>query len=174
MTDSAFAIFTEVLLFIILVIVVLGNLFVIEAVCRHARLRTIPNICITSLAIADLFVGLLNIPMYMYSVYDDAYEKKYSEEFNLVLTSLDMYFGTTSILHLAFISMERCYAITCPLRRRFLQKGKQYFKSHQIQFTAALLSLQLYLLHFALDVRKMMVRWNSLPSKYIRIVNITH
>lgn len=125
MTESAFVILVEVLLAIILVIVVLGNLFVIEAVCRHIRLRTIPNICITSLAIADLFVGLLNIPMYMYAVYDDAFEQKYPEKLNLVLNSLDMYFGVASILHLALISMERCYAITCPLRRRFLQKGKR-------------------------------------------------
>ena len=127
MIDSAFVILVEVLLAIILVIVVLGNLFVIEAVCRHVRLRTIPNICITSLAITDLFVGLLNIPMYMYAVYyAGALEQSYSEEFYLAIISLDMYFGTLSIVHLAFISMERCYAITCPLRRRFLQKGKLF------------------------------------------------
>lgn len=120
MTDSAFVILVEVLLSIMLVIIVLGNLFVIEAVCRHVRLRTIPNMCIISLAVADLFIGLLNIPLYMYAIYseDD------SRDYRLALNSLDMYFGTSSILHLAFISMERCYAITCPLRRRFLQKGR--------------------------------------------------
>ncbi|XP_028396369.1 5-hydroxytryptamine receptor 4-like [Dendronephthya gigantea] len=119
MTDSAFVILVEVLLSIILVVIVLGNLFVIEAVCRHVRLRTIPNICIVSLAVADLFVGLLNIPMYMYAIYNE----NHSRDYNLALDSLDMYFGASSILHLALISMERCYAITCPLRRRFLQKG---------------------------------------------------
>ena len=125
MTDPAFAILVEVLLALIVVIIVLGNLFVIQAVCRHVRLKTIPNICITSLAFADLIVGLLNVPMYMYAVYVDAFKKNYSEKYILALNSLDMYFGVTSILHLALISMERCYAITYPLRRRFLQKGKR-------------------------------------------------
>ena len=125
MTDPAFVILVEVLLSFILVIVVLGNLFVIQAVCRHVRLKTIPNICITSLAFADLIVGLLNIPMYMYTVYDDAFEQKYPEKLILALTALDLYFGAVSILHLALISMERCYAVTYPLRRKFLQKGKR-------------------------------------------------
>lgn len=125
MTDPAFVILVEVLLSFILVIVVLGNLFVIQAVCRHVRLKTIPNICITSLAFADLIVGLLNIPMYMYTVYDDAFEQKYPEKLILALNALDLYFGVVSILHLALISTERCYAITYPLRRRFLQKGKR-------------------------------------------------
>ena len=124
MTDSAFVILLEILLSIIVVIIVLGNLFVIDAVCRHVRLRTIPNICITSLAFADLFVGLINVPMYMFAIYDDTIGQRYSKNYRLVLRSLDMYFGAASILHLAFISMERCYAITFPLRRRFLQKGK--------------------------------------------------
>ena len=125
MTDPAFVILVEVLLSFILVIVVLGNLFVIQAVCRHVRLKTIPNICITSLAFADLIVGLLNIPMYMYTVYDDAFEQKYPEKLILALTALDLYFGAVSILHLALISMERCYAVTYPLRRKFLQRGKR-------------------------------------------------
>lgn len=124
-TDSAFVILVEILMSLIMVVVILGNLFVIGAVCRYTRLRTIPNICITSLAIADLFVGLLNIPMYMYAVYEDEFKQKYSEQFTLALKVLDMYFGAASILHLSFISMERCYAITCPLRRKFLQKGRQ-------------------------------------------------
>ena len=133
MSGSAFVILMEVLLSIILVIIVLGNLFVIEAVCRHVRLRTIPNICITSLAIADLFVGLINVPMYMYAIYhDDAFEQRYSKEYTLALNSLDMYFGAASILHLAFISTERCYAISFPLRRRFLQKGKRVDRPFKI------------------------------------------
>ena len=125
MTDPAFVILVEVLLSFILVIVVLGNLFVIQAVCRHVHLKTIPNICITSLAFADLIVGLLNIPMYMYTVYDDGFEQKYPEKLILALNALDLYFGAVSILHLALISMERCYAVTYPLRRKFLQKGKR-------------------------------------------------
>lgn len=117
---TPFVVLLEIFLSILLLIVVLGNIFVIEAVRSHTRLRTIPNICITSLAVSDLFVGLINIPIYMYT----AYHGRSTLVVHKTLNSFDIFFGVTSILHLTFISMERCYAITLPLKRKFLQKGK--------------------------------------------------
>ena len=110
-----------------MVVVVVGNIFVIEVVRRNNRLRTIPNICITSLAVADLFVGLINIPMYMYALYDQTVPTVRKAQH-----SFDIYFGVTSILHLTFISMERCYAITFPMKRRFLQKGMHEIFKYEI------------------------------------------
>ena len=118
---SPFVVLLEVFYLVLMVVVLLGNTFIVEAIRRHSHLRTIPNICIASLAVADLLVGLINIPMYMYAVYD---ETEITLGYHKVQNSFDMYFGVTSILHLTFISMERCYAITFPLKRRFLQRGK--------------------------------------------------
>ena len=112
-----------------MVVVVVGNIFVIEVVRRNNRLRTIPNICITSLAIADLFVGLINIPLYIYAIY---HQTEITITYNKVQNSFDIYFGVTSILHLTFISMERCYAITFPMKRRFLQKGMHEIFKYEI------------------------------------------
>ena len=125
MKDSAFVILLEILLAFLAVAIVLGNIFVIQTVLRNTQLKTIPNMCITSLAVADLFVGLVNVPMYMYAVYANEMGIFVSRAYGPSLQSLDIFFGSASIAHLASISVERCYAITCPMRRRFLRKGNQ-------------------------------------------------
>ena len=125
MKDSAFVILLEILLAFLAVAIVLGNIFVIQTVLRNTQLKTIPNMCITSLAVADLFVGLVNVPMYMYAVYANEMGIFVSRAYGLSLVLLDIFFGCESIAHLTSISVERCYAITCPMRRRFLRKGNQ-------------------------------------------------
>ena len=67
--SSPFVVVLGVLCIILIPIVLLGNIFVIDVVRRHAHIRTIPNICTASLAVADLFVGLINIPLYIYAIY---------------------------------------------------------------------------------------------------------
>ena len=124
MQSSPFVVVLGVLCIILIPIVLLGNIFVIDVVRRHAHIRTIPNICITSLAIADLFVGLINIPLYIYAIY---HQTEITITYNKVQNSFDIYFGVTSILHLTFISMERCYAIAYPIKRRLLRKGKHFY-----------------------------------------------
>ena len=53
---------TSVVLVVIDVMVVVGNLLVISAVYISSKLRTVTNLFIVSLAVADLLLGLAVLP----------------------------------------------------------------------------------------------------------------
>ena len=93
---------------------VFGNGLVVGAFIRHSRLRTITNYFVVSLAVADIIVGVISIPiwisMLLYSSGGSA--------LNTVYYLLDLFAGTSSILHLVFISFERFFAVVFPIRHR--------------------------------------------------------
>ena len=79
------------------------------------RLRKRSHYLLINLAIADLLVGLLAIPIYMITVMSET--KLVSR---LVLDCVDMFTGLCSIFTLAVMSLERLHAIARPLRHRQL------------------------------------------------------
>ncbi|KAL6423526.1 hypothetical protein ACFW04_010233 [Cataglyphis niger] len=91
-----------------------GNLLVMVSVIRHRKLRIITNYFVVSLALADMLVAMFAMTfnasvqitgrwLFGYFMCD-------------VWNSLDVYFSTSSILHLMCISVDRYYAIVKPLR----------------------------------------------------------
>lgn len=93
---------------------VLGNLLVIVSVMRHRKLRIITNYFVVSLALADMLVAMFAMTfnlsvqvtgrwLFGYFMCD-------------VWNSLDVYFSTSSILHLMCISVDRYCAIVTPLK----------------------------------------------------------
>ena len=117
---------------LLMALTVVGNTLVIEAVRRNAQLRSIPNICITSLAIADLLVGLVNMPLFMYLITNPT--TSYSKDYLMIQYSLDIYFSVASILNLCLISLDRLYATICPVKRLTLQKRKYLSSRIDINF----------------------------------------
>lgn len=90
-----------------------GNLLVVLAIWTNRRLRTVTNCFVASLAMADLLVSLLVMPLHI------VVELSGSWWFGFVVcdiwTSLDVLFCTASILNLCCISVDRYFAITRPL-----------------------------------------------------------
>ncbi|KYM93275.1 Octopamine receptor beta-2R [Atta colombica] len=91
-----------------------GNLLVMVSVIRHRKLRIITNYFVVSLALADMLVAMFAMTfnasvqvtgrwLFGYFMCD-------------VWNSLDVYFSTSSILHLMCISVDRYYAIVKPLK----------------------------------------------------------
>ncbi|XP_060828784.1 octopamine receptor beta-2R-like isoform X1 [Bombus pascuorum] len=98
----------------IIVTAVFGNLLVMVSVMRHRKLRIITNYFVVSLALADMLVAMFAMTfnasvqitgkwMFSYFMCD-------------VWNSLDVYFSTSSILHLMCISVDRYWAIVKPLK----------------------------------------------------------
>ena len=95
------------------VLIILGNFFTIWVFHRQ-RSRKRSYFLLISLAVADLMVGLFAIPIFIISSTEYSYLRW------LVPTSFDAFTGLTSIYTLAVISLERMFAIVCPLRHRTL------------------------------------------------------
>ena len=92
---------------------IFGNLLVIVSVIRHRKLRIMTNYFVVSLALADMLVAMFAMT---FNASVQITERWLFGYFMCdVWNSLDVYFSTSSILHLMFISVDRYYAIVKPL-----------------------------------------------------------
>ena len=99
---------------IIAFLAVFGNGLVVGSFIRHSRLRTITNYFVVSLAIADIIVGIISIPIWITMLLYSTGGETISTVYNV----LDLFAGTCSILHLVAISLERFFAVVYPIRHR--------------------------------------------------------
>ena len=101
-------------------LIVVGNVLTILVFVKR-RLRKRAHFLLISLAVADLLVGLLTVPLYIAMNtlwYLGTYGTNYLA--STVYLSIDILTGLTSIYTLSVISLERMYAIGWPLRHRTL------------------------------------------------------
>ncbi|CAJ0575075.1 unnamed protein product, partial [Mesorhabditis spiculigera] len=98
----------------VMLVIVLGNFIVVVTVYRDRKLRMQrQNWLIVSLAVADLLVGLLVMPLTLaYEVYGEWRMGMFLCETWL---ALDVLFVTASILHICAISLDRYWSVTSPL-----------------------------------------------------------
>ena len=111
------------------VLIILGNFFTIWVFHQQGS-RKRSYFLLISLAVADLMVGLFAIPIFIISSTEYSYLRW------LVPTSFDAFTGLTSIYTLAVISLERMFAIVCPLRHRTLT-SRNYIYAIAIPWIAA-------------------------------------
>ena len=99
---------------LIIIGTVVGNVLVCIAVAIVRKLRTPSNLLIVSLAVADLLVALLVMPLALtYEVFD---EWVHGQTMCDAWTSLDVMLCTASILNLCMISVDRYFVITRPFQ----------------------------------------------------------
>ncbi|XP_031622005.1 uncharacterized protein LOC116340015 isoform X2 [Contarinia nasturtii] len=92
----------------------IGNILVCIAVYANTSMRTITNIFIVNLAIADLLVIILCLPTTV--LWDITETWFFGEAMCKVILYLQTVSVTVSVLTLTFISIDRWYAICFPLR----------------------------------------------------------
>lgn len=114
--DKEVVIVSSTFYVIIAFLAVFGNGLVVGSFIQYSRLRTITNYFVVSLAVADIIVGVISIPIWISILsYSSA---EIGVVLKIVYNVLDLFAGTSSILHLVVISMERFFAVVYPIRHR--------------------------------------------------------
>ncbi|XP_020618887.1 octopamine receptor 1-like [Orbicella faveolata] len=112
-------IFATIVYVLLALFVILGNSLVIAAFRLNSRLRTINNTFLVGLAVSDLLVGLISIPLWIYFSYCQQYLTCVDSQGLLTFYStVDIFTGCASVLQLTAISIERYLAITRPINHR--------------------------------------------------------
>lgn len=101
---------TSIVLGVITMATVVGNIFVIAAILLDRNLRSVANFLVASLAVADLMVAALVMPMA--AVNEISGRWFLGRKLCDVWISFDVLCCTSSILHLVAISLDRYWAVT--------------------------------------------------------------
>lgn len=101
---------TSVILGLMILCCIIGNCFVIAAVILERSLHNVANYLILSLAVADLMVAVLVMPLSVVSEISEVWFL-HSEVCHMWI-SFDVLCCTASILHLVAIALDRYWAVT--------------------------------------------------------------
>ncbi|KAF4108276.1 alpha-1A adrenergic receptor [Onychostoma macrolepis] len=102
---------------------VMGNILVILSVVCHRHLRSVTHYFIANLAIADLLLSSMVLP---FSAASEALDRwVFGRPLCNAWTALDVLCCTASILSLCVISVDRCMAVSYPLRYPSLATGRR-------------------------------------------------
>nr|ANO39054.1 GCR087 [Schmidtea mediterranea] len=97
------------------VLTIFGNLLVVLSVIREKNLRNATNYFIVSLALADISLAIMVMPLCVWMEVTGGFWE-YTELLCDIFIMLDVMFSTASIMNLAAISIDRYFAVTQPLK----------------------------------------------------------
>ncbi|CDQ62469.1 unnamed protein product [Oncorhynchus mykiss] len=152
-------IFTSFLLAVLILCAVFGNACVVAAIALERNLQNVGNYLIGSLAVTDLMVSVLVLPMA--ALYQVLNRWTLGQVPCDIFISLDVLCCTSSILHLCAIALDRYWAITEPI---------EYMKKRTPRRAAVLISVT-WFVGFSISVPPMLIMRSQPSSKAEDIAN---
>ncbi|KFW63721.1 5-hydroxytryptamine receptor 1A, partial [Pygoscelis adeliae] len=143
---------TSLLLGTLILCAVSGNACVIAAIALERSLQTVANYLIGSLAVTDLMVSVLVLPMA--ALYQVLNKWTLGQVICDIFISLDVLCCTSSILHLCAIALDRYWAITDPI---------DYLNKRTPRRAAVLISLT-WLIGFLISIPPMLC-WRTAEDR---------
>ena len=114
--SETYTLTSTVLLSVLIPVIVIGNAFVILAFTTTRRLRTKTNHFVVSLAVADILVGSLSLPIFTVAINKGPTWRMENPSVNELWKAVDMITAIASIVNLTYISMDRYICIQFPFR----------------------------------------------------------
>ncbi|CDQ81864.1 unnamed protein product [Oncorhynchus mykiss] len=111
--ELSYQVITSLLLGALILCSIFGNACVVAAIALERSLQNVANYLIGSLAVTDLMVSVLVLPMA--ALYQVLNKWTLGQEICDIFISLDVLCCTSSILHLCAIALDRYWAITDPI-----------------------------------------------------------
>ena len=105
------------------VFIVVGNFFTIVLFAVNTKLRKKSLVLIINMAFADVMLGALTLPLYVYFWVGPDYQLWANNVHKTLIASfiiLDTIFSQASLISAVFISIERFHAIFWPLKHQTL------------------------------------------------------
>ncbi|XP_016392045.1 D(4) dopamine receptor-like isoform X2 [Sinocyclocheilus rhinocerous] len=99
---------------LLIIIIICGNVLVCLSVYTEKALKTTTNYFIVSLAVADLFLAVLVLPLFVYAEFQDGVWSLNMTVCDGLMT-MDVMLCTASIFNLCAISIDRFIAVSVPL-----------------------------------------------------------
>ncbi|XP_034390414.1 dopamine receptor D4a [Cyclopterus lumpus] len=99
---------------LLIVVIICGNLLVCLSVFTEKALKTTTNYFIVSLAVSDLMLAVLVLPLFVYSEFQDGVWTLSTTVCDGLMT-MDVMLCTASIFNLCAISVDRFIAVLIPL-----------------------------------------------------------
>ncbi|XP_030637658.1 5-hydroxytryptamine (serotonin) receptor 1A a [Chanos chanos] len=140
----SYQVVTSLFLGALILFAILGNACVIAAIALERSLQNVANYLIGSLAVTDLMVSVLVLPMA--ALYQVLNKWTLGQEICDIFISLDVLCCTSSILHLCAIALDRYWAITDPI---------DYVNKRTPRRAAVLISLT-WLIGFSISIPPML------------------
>jgi hypothetical protein len=98
-------------------VIIAGNSLVVVSLASSRILRKKRYYFLLNLSLADLMVGMVTIPLYLYVLHTG-----YHGLMKKAFVFCDVFFGVESVLGLLTLSWERLYAICWPMKHRTVRK----------------------------------------------------
>ncbi|KAJ7375899.1 hypothetical protein OS493_038183, partial [Desmophyllum pertusum] len=95
-------------------LIIISNTLAIYVFTRSKLLRKRTNYFLLCLAIADMLVGAISLPMFIHTLLVYARGETLGSMINLVPRLLDIFTGFASVFALTIISLERLYSVALP------------------------------------------------------------
>lgn len=114
--SETYTLTSTVLLSILIPVIVFGNAFVILAFATTRRIRTTTNYFVVSLAITDILVGALSLPIFTLAINKGQRWQMEHPNVNQLWTATDMITAIASVVNLVYISVDRYICIQYPFR----------------------------------------------------------
>ena len=115
--DTAAVVVSTIALVVVVALALTGNTLVCVAFYRSSDLRNVTNVFIVSLAVTDVLVSVVSIPVWLVILNSGClYTGNCDGSLMALWRCLDILFSTASIMNLCAISCDRYVAINTPLK----------------------------------------------------------